>query len=157
MRHDPTTDELPIQGNRTESGRTVELPEANGPARGARNRADHRTVEVPGGGPRRPESVPVRQESAAPQRKGRFWRELAGALTAGTVLLAAAVLVLQVVAWINGMPGLGVFVLVGHIVGAVLVIATQRIVDRRTGRPALLAGLGLGLTIGAILVLFWWI
>lgn len=99
----------------------------------------------------------MKREAADPPRKARFWRELSGALAVGTVLLAAAVFVLQVVAWINGMPGLGLVVLVGHVVGAVLAVVAQRIVDRRDGRPALLAGLGLGATVVAILVLFWWI
>ncbi|ONI77390.1 hypothetical protein ALI144C_34645 [Actinosynnema sp. ALI-1.44] len=90
-------------------------------------------------------------------RKGRFWRELSGALAAGLVLLAVAVLVLQVISWSNGVPGLGVIELVGHLVAAGLAVYAQRVIDRRPGRPALAAGFGLALVVVAVLVLFWWI
>ncbi|MBP2320707.1 hypothetical protein JOF56_001092 [Kibdelosporangium banguiense] len=201
MRHEPTTDELPIIGKTVElpdSAETTELPAK--PSSTAADSAkssgggdsgavpERRTVKLTGEGlggaaeqPRpddgptaelpaqqqagqqqarrhRPEMVQqVAQGSSAPRKRGRFWREVAGALAVGTVLLATAVLVLQVVAWVNGMPGLGIVVLLGHLGGAALAVAAQRIVDRRGGRPALLAGLGLGVTVVAILVLFWWI
>ncbi|MET0134117.1 MAG: hypothetical protein ABW215_11050 [Kibdelosporangium sp.] len=85
-----------------------------------------------------------------------FWRELSGALAAGVVLLAVIVLVLQSIAWVRGMPGLGTWVLIGHLVAAGLVVAAQRVVDRRTGRTALWAGLGTGAVVLATLLLFWW-
>nr|WP_042192260.1 hypothetical protein [Kibdelosporangium sp. MJ126-NF4] len=89
-------------------------------------------------------------------RKGRLWRELSGALTAGLVLLAIAVLVLQIISWSNGVPGLGAVELVGHIVAAGLAVYAQRVIDRRPGRPALIAGLGMAVIVTAVLVLFWW-
>ena len=127
MRHEPATDELPVVG------KTVELPTAEPAAR--------------------------QQPATAGSRSGRggFWRELAGALAAGAAVLAVVVLVLQVVAWTKGMPGLGAVVLIGHVVGAVLAIAAQRMVDRSQGRPALVAALCLGAVVAAILLLFWWI
>jgi hypothetical protein len=85
-----------------------------------------------------------------------FWRELSGALAAGVVALAVTVLVLQTIAWTRGMPGLGTWVLVGHLLAAVLAVAAQRVVDRRRGRPALWAGFGTGGVVLAALVLFWW-
>ncbi|CAM4132942.1 hypothetical protein KIPE111705_42150 [Kibdelosporangium persicum] len=91
------------------------------------------------------------------RRKGRFWRELTGALAAGLVVLALAVLVLQIISWANGVPGLGVVELIGHIVGAGVAVYAQRVIDRRPGRPALLAGFGLAATVVLVLVLFWWI
>lgn len=149
MRQEPTTDQLPIAGATVEFpstpadpsqpvGETVEFPVS-------------RAAERVGGHP--PESG----QGAPPRRRSQFWRELTGALAAGTVLLAATVLVLQVVAWVQGMPGLGVGVLGGHLAGAVLAVVAQRIVDRRAGKLAFLAGLGLCVVVAAILVLFWWI
>ncbi|MEV4318593.1 hypothetical protein [Actinocrispum sp. NPDC049592] len=96
--------------------------------------------------------------SAAPEppKRSGFWRELAGAMAAGVVILAAVVLVLEVISWSRGVPGLGVVVLVGHVVGAGLAVFAQRQVDRRTGRGALVAGLGVGAVVVGLLVLFWW-
>jgi hypothetical protein len=197
MRHEPTTDELPIQKTvELPDGReTVELPDSSvarpdrESAESQAQRADHAkspgdkdaalsgqptdhlpveargpkyseslTAELPTGdrGRHRPETIQQRQTGPTP-RKFRFWRELTGALAAGTVLLAIAVLVLQTIAWLKGMPGLGVVVLVGHLVGAALAIVAQRMVDRRAGKPALAAGLGLCAVVVVILVLFWWI
>jgi hypothetical protein len=108
-------------------GRTVEF------------RSDGRTAELP---------------TAKPKRV--FWRELAGAMAAGVVLLAAVVLVLETISWFRGVPGLGTIVLIGHLMGATLAILAQRELDRRRGKPALLAGLGLAAIVVAVMVLFWW-
>jgi hypothetical protein len=192
MRHEPTTDELPIQQTveLPDGRKTVEIPGAqpqhaptdspgskpaeqptghlpagdtpedrtlSAASRGL-DYSDAQTTSLPSnhGGRHRPETIQQRQTGPAPNRSG-FWRELTGALAAGTVLLAAAVLILQTIAWLNGMPGLGVFVLVGHLVGAALAVVAQRVADRRTGKPALVAGLGVGAVVVLILVLFWWI
>ncbi len=96
-------------------------------------------------------------EEQPKRRKGRFWRELAGALAAGLTVLALVVLVLQIISWSNGVPGLGVVELIGHIVAAGLALYAQRTIDRRPGRPALIAGLGIGVLVVLVLVLFWWI
>ncbi|MCE7008413.1 hypothetical protein LWC34_37210 [Kibdelosporangium philippinense] len=91
------------------------------------------------------------------RRKGRFWRELTGALAAGLVVLAVAIFVLQIISWSKGVPGLGVVELIGHIVAAGLAIYAQRTVNRSSGRPAMIAGLGIGVITLLVLVLFWWI
>jgi hypothetical protein len=109
---------------------TVEFPAADG-----------RTAEMP---------------SPSPPAKPGFWREVSGVVTAGVLFLTAVVLVLQVVAWVQGKPGVGVLVLTGHLIGSVLVVLAQRQVDRRQGRPALLFGLGVGVLALTALVLFWW-
>jgi hypothetical protein len=163
MRHEPTTDELPIAKTveLPDGRKTVEIPgAATQPGKTADSREDNaesRTTELPTSqrGHHRPEAIQARQTSPAP--KSGFWRELTGALTAGTILLAIAVLVLQTIAWLNGMPGLGAVVLIGHLVGAALAVAAQRVADRRSGKPALAAGLGIGAVVVLILVLFWWI
>lgn len=95
-------------------------------------------------------------ELVRPGRGFGFWRELSGALAAGVVVLASVVLVLQAVSWAEDVPGLGVWVLVGHVAGAVVAVVLQRQVDRRDGRSSLLAGVGLGVVVAAVLVLFWW-
>jgi hypothetical protein len=128
-KQDATTVPLQAEGKTVEfqpEGKTVEF------------QADGKTVELP------------------TARKHVFWRELAGAAAAGVVLLAAVVLVLETISWIRGLPGLGTIVLIGHLVGAVLAVIAQRQLDRRRGRPALLAGLGLGVVVAAVLILFWW-
>jgi hypothetical protein len=113
-----------------------------------RRREDANTVEF---------STQQTVELATPGRKSSFWRELSGALAAGVVVLTVVVLVLEINSWVRGVPGLGTWVLVGHVVGSVLAVVAQRQVDRREGRPALLAGLGLGVVVLAVLLLFWWI
>ncbi|TCO58642.1 DUF4190 domain-containing protein [Actinocrispum wychmicini] len=88
--------------------------------------------------------------------KRGFWRELSGSLAAGVVVFTVVVLVLQAVSWVRQVPGLGIWVLAGHVVGAVLAVLAQRQIDRRTGRGAVLAGIGLGVVVAAVLLLFWW-
>jgi hypothetical protein len=136
---DAKTTELP-------DGRTVELgdPRANGRTEefrpGGSDGGDGKTVELGTG-----------------RRRSGFWRELSGALAAGVVVLTVVVLALQVLSWVNNVPGLGFWVLIGHVSGAVLAVIAQRQLDRREGRQALLAGVGLGVVVLAVLVLFWWI
>jgi hypothetical protein len=134
-------------------GKTEELPKGSSAESKTVNFAEPRpgeTVAFPVDG----RAAVGDQPSAAP--KSGFWRELCGALAAGVVILAAVVLVLEVISWTRGLPGLGVVVLIGHLVGAVLAVVIQRRLDRRTGRPALLAGLALGAVVVGMLVLFWW-
>ncbi len=112
-------------------------------------------------GPANAATIPFpehQSKSAAPEppKRSGFWRELAGAMAAGVVILAAVVFVLEVISWTRGVPGLGVVVLIGHVVGAGLAVVAQRQVDRRTGRGALVAGAGVGAVVVALLVLFWW-
>jgi anti-sigma-K factor RskA len=121
------------------------------------NPDDVRTTELPTQG--RTVELGVPGPTVAlhrPPRRSGFWRELSGALAAGVVVLAVVVLALQVVSLTRDVPGMGVWVLVGHVAGAVAAVVLQRQVDRRDGRASLLAGLGLGVVVAAVLVLFWW-
>jgi hypothetical protein len=139
--------------------------------------ADGETEELPKGSPAESKTVnfaapragetvalPVDGRAAAGHQpsapvavpRSGFWRELCGALAAGVVMLAAVVLVLEVLSWTRGLPGLGVVVLIGHLVGAALAVVIQHRLDRRTGRQALFAGLALGAVVVGMLVLFWW-
>jgi hypothetical protein len=148
-------------------GKTDELPASSSPADSktvnfAGPQPDGQTVAFPvtgrsGAARRGPagETVALAADGGSEPRSG-FWRELSGALAGGVVVLAAIVLVLEVISWSRGVPGLGWIVLVGHVVGAVLAVVAQRQLDRRVGRSALVAGLALGVVVVAVLVLFWW-
>lgn len=89
-------------------------------------------------------------------RRARFWRELSGALAVGMAVLAAVVLVFQILAWIRGMPGPGARMVVGHLVTAGLVVGAQLFADRRTGWVAGVSLGGVAVVAGATLWLFWW-
>jgi len=96
-----------------------------------------------------------RNEPAAPQG-GRFWRGLTGSLAAGMAVLAVCVVSIAAVCLFTGAPGPGLLMLIGHPVAAVLALLAQRTVDRRTGRVAGFAGLGVVVSVTAALSLFWW-
>lgn len=88
--------------------------------------------------------------------RSRFWRELSGALAVGMAVLAAVVLVFQLLAWIRGMPGPGARMVIGHVAAACLVVGAQLFADRRTGWVAGLLLTGVAVIAGATLWLFWW-
>ncbi|WP_185845558.1 hypothetical protein [Kibdelosporangium aridum] len=148
------TEEYPAQGRHVRKPRPAPVGRPNAvterkPLPPADERANAGTEEYQSAG-QLPEDQPKR-------RKGRLWRELTGALAAGLTVLALVVLVLQIMSWSNGVPGLGVVELIGHIVAAGLAVYAQRTIDRRPGRPALIAGVGIGVLVVLVLVLFWWI
>jgi hypothetical protein len=102
-----------------------------------------------------PASPPASRPRPSRARSG-FWRELSGALTVGMAVLAAVVLVFQLLAWLRGMPGPGLLMVLGHVLAAVLVVLAQQFADRRTGWVSALAVTGTALVAGATLWLFWW-
>ena len=140
---------LPSALPRRSGSRPTHVP--LGDAAAVRHRDDAKTTELNAAGGPHAQTV----ELTTTRRRG-FWRELSGSLAAGVVVLAVVVLVMQVVSWIRNVPGLGGWVLAGHVVGAVLAVLAQRQVDRRTGRGALVAGLVLGAVAAGVLALFWW-
>jgi hypothetical protein len=83
-------------------------------------------------------------------------RLVGGALTAGMVVLAVALVVIWAVAAAHGEPGPGTPVLAGHLVAAVLAVALQRIADRDAGRVGRLAALGAVLVVATVVAVFWW-
>lgn len=103
------------------------------------------TTPLPGGEPA------VRED-----RRGRFWRGLTGSLAAGMVVLALCVVVIAVICRFTGAPGPGLPMLIGHPVAAVLALLAQRVADRRNGRVAGFAGVGVVVSVTAALSLFWW-
>ncbi|MGV9300514.1 hypothetical protein [Amycolatopsis sp. NPDC003676] len=71
-------------------------------------------------------------------------------------VLAVGVLVVGVLCLVNGASGPGVLKLVGHPVAAVIVLALQRIADRRVGKVAALAGAGVLVVAGVAFGVLWW-
>jgi hypothetical protein len=94
--------------------------------------------------------------AAAPRHRGGPWRELSGALAVGMSVLAVVVIVFQVLAWGQDMPGPGAWTVGGHIVAGTLAVLVQRFADRLTGWLAALSVLGVVAVSGAALWLFWW-
>jgi hypothetical protein len=92
----------------------------------------------------------------APRHRGGPWRELSGALAVGMSVLALVVIVFQVLAWGQDMPGPGMWTVVGHVVAAALAVLVQRFADRLTGLAAAGCVLGVVAVSGAALWLFWW-
>ncbi len=138
------------------------------PGRGRdRAGADRRRA---GSGPRRP--GPGRAARAGPGRDGRdpgnavrvrlpLWdrmlRGLAGVLAGGLLVLSVGLLGVWLLAGRWGVPGPGGFTVFGHLLGAVVAVAGQRIADRRPDRTGTLAAV---LVIGAatlVLGLAWFL
>ncbi len=109
-------------------------------------REEPTTVELP--------RVPA--SSATTKARSGFWRELAGALTFGLCLLALVVLGVQILSWVQGVPGPGVGVVIGHIVAAVAAIMAQRFADRRRGPMASLGVFAVLISAAGALWFFWW-
>ncbi|MFL6121142.1 hypothetical protein [Actinophytocola sp.] len=100
--------------------------------------------------------LPMSPQPTQARHRGGLWRELSGALAIGMSVLAVVVLVFQVLAWGRGVPGPGMWTVVGHVVAAALAVFVQRFADRLPGWPAALAVLGVVAVSGAALWLFWW-
>ncbi|WP_244223592.1 hypothetical protein [Amycolatopsis circi] len=71
-------------------------------------------------------------------------------------VLAVGVLVVGVLCLVNGASGPGVLKLVGHPVAAVIMLALQRIADRRVGKAAAFAGVGVLVVAVAAFSVLWW-
>jgi hypothetical protein len=100
--------------------------------------------------------VPAMSDQPAPARRLGFWRELSGALAVGIAVLAAVVVVFQILAWVGDMPGPGLPMVTGHLLAAALALFVQRSADRLGGwRGAITAGCVLAVA-GVTLWVFWW-
>jgi hypothetical protein len=86
----------------------------------------------------------------------KLWRGVTGAFAAGLVLLALAMLVVQVYAMGRTLPGPGWDVVAGHWLTAVIAVVAQRYADRRQGwLSALFSLVVLVVGLGALWI-FWW-
>lgn len=88
--------------------------------------------------------------------RGGFWPEVSGALALGLAVLAAAVLVFQVIAWVRGIPGPGLATVGAHLGAAVMAALAQWLADRRRGWVAVVAVFGVLVVTGATMWIFWW-
>jgi hypothetical protein len=104
------------------------------------------------------DTTPAPAEPATEPRRGRprFWAEISGALAVGLGALAAVVVVLQILAWIGGLPGPGLLTVAGHLVAAGLAVLAQRFADRHRGWPGMLAVLAVLVVTTVTLWLYWW-
>lgn len=102
-------------------------------------------------------AAPERPEASARRKpRGRWWRGFTGSVAAGLAVLAVGVLVVGVLCLVNGAPGPGMLKLVGHPITAVIALALQRIADRRVGKAAVGAGVGVLVVAGVALSVLWW-
>ncbi|SES44001.1 hypothetical protein SAMN04487818_11484 [Actinokineospora terrae] len=108
------------------------------------------------------DAVPVTTPDDAtvelPRTRARsgFWRETSGALAIGLAGLAVVVLALQVIAWVRGLPGPGIAVLLGHFATAAAALLAQHFADRKTGPQAALSILIVAIATGTAIWFFWW-
>lgn len=143
-----------------------------------------RRLREPTGDPARPDAPggsgyrePVaRRERRAPARSGsgrdpgrgdpprvrrpwpdRLLRGLAGILAGGMVVLALGILVVWVGADRYGLPGPGADTVIGHLVGAVVAVAGQRVADRRPDRTGTIAAAGVVGLVALVLGFAWFL
>ncbi|NUT97947.1 MAG: hypothetical protein HOY78_38630 [Saccharothrix sp.] len=86
----------------------------------------------------------------------RIWRGASGAVAVGLVLLALALLGVQVYAGTRDLHGPGVDMVIGHVVAGAVAVVGQVVADR--SRRWVAAGAGLGVLVVGALVLwvYWW-
>ncbi|RZQ62645.1 hypothetical protein [Amycolatopsis suaedae] len=101
--------------------------------------------------------LPVHAPPGEPERRGRWWRGVSGAVAAGMAVLAVAVVGVQVLAWTTDVAGPGTAAVIGHPAVAVVLLLLQRLVDRRPPRAAAVAAVAVLLLSLATLWFFWWL
>ena len=158
-----------VPPDRARAGREPQLARAGdtGPTR--RLRASTGPGGAGGAGYRGPVAAPGRRGSGrggsrdAPPREVRLpWpdrclRGLAGVLAGGMVVLALAMLAVWVGADGYGLPGPGADVVIGHVVGAVVAVAGQRVADRRPDRSGTVAALVVVALVACVLGFAWFL
>jgi hypothetical protein len=95
-------------------------------------------------------------DSGSEPRVARLWRGVSGALAVGLVLLALALIGVQVYAGIRELPGPGFDVVTGHVVAAGAAVVAQVVADRRKGWAVAVCGLVVVLLVALTLWVFWW-
>ena len=95
-------------------------------------------------------------DSGPEPRLARLWRGVSGALAVGLVLLALAMIGVQVYAGDQDLPGPGLGVVAGHVGAAVAAVVAQVVADRRKGWVVAVCGLLVVLLTAVTLWFFWW-
>ncbi|WNV82468.1 hypothetical protein [Umezawaea sp. Da 62-37] len=108
--------------------------------------SDPITVELP-----TPAPMPKREPLVA-----RMWRGISGAFAVGMVMLAIALVVVQLYARGRDLPGPGWDVVMGHWGAAVVAIVGQVLADRRRGWLSALLSLAVLVVGFGVLWIYWW-
>jgi NADH:ubiquinone oxidoreductase subunit 6 (subunit J) len=95
-------------------------------------------------------------DSGPEPRLARVWRGVSGALAVGLVLLAVAMIGVQVYAGGHDLPGPGLDVVSWHVGAAVAAVVAQVVADRRKGWVVAVCGLAVVLLVASTLWFFWW-
>jgi hypothetical protein len=95
-------------------------------------------------------------DSGPEPRLARLWRGVSGALAVGLVLLALAMIGVQVYAGTRGLPGPGLGVVAGHVAAAVAAAVAQVVADRRRGWLVAVCGLLVVLVAALTMWFYWW-
>ncbi|ACU95733.1 hypothetical protein Svir_06620 [Saccharomonospora viridis DSM 43017] len=105
-----------------------------------------------------PDTVELTVASSPEPMRARVpvWRGITGSVVAGWVAVLLVLLGAQVLAWVNGGEGPGVYPVVGHLVGVVLAGAAQYWAERNSGASAGVAGMVVVGVSATMLWLFWW-
>ncbi|MBK1788937.1 hypothetical protein [Prauserella cavernicola] len=101
-------------------------------------------------------ATPDRAAGPPVHRTGRWWRGLTGSLAAGLLVLALFVLGVYIASAMGESEGPGIASVIGHLVGAVVAVIAQVVVDRSRGRVAGVAALCVFAAAGAVLWFYWW-
>ncbi|GAB2990967.1 hypothetical protein [Saccharothrix stipae] len=95
-------------------------------------------------------------DSGPEPRLARLWRGVSGALAVGLVLLALAMIGVQVYAGTRDLPGPGLGVVAGHVGAAVAAAVAQVVADRRRGWLVAVCGLLVVLVAASTMWFYWW-
>jgi hypothetical protein len=95
-------------------------------------------------------------EPTREHRLVRVWRGASGAVAVGLVLLALAMIGVQIYAGTRDLPGPGLDVVIGHVALAAAAVTAQVIADRGTRWVAAACGLAVIVVGAATLWFFWW-
>ncbi|GAA1307084.1 hypothetical protein [Saccharothrix xinjiangensis] len=95
-------------------------------------------------------------DSRPEPRVAKVWRGVSGTLAVGLVLLALALIGVQVYAGTRDLPGPGLDVVAGHAAAAVAAAVAQVLADRRTGRAVTLCGLVVVVLTALTMWFYWW-
>ncbi|MGP4019194.1 hypothetical protein [Saccharopolyspora sp. 5N708] len=90
-------------------------------------------------------------------RAGSVTRNLTGALAAGSVLLAIALVVIQFWATNRGQEGPGIAAVIAQLVAAVVAVTLQATADRRRDVPGGFATFGVLAVVLGSLWFWWWV